>query len=256
MSPVSVSHHDTFAYARGVYRDRLSARSRATSVLIALAISGLMIFMLFRLGNFAGGPARHSDNAIVVELLPAAKKAAPAHEHATQARQPQPRKTPPPPVVPPPVSAKLNMLMLSREDFAAADISRFPKHPDETSSSESGAGGSAGDDQSVGQGPHGEKLYNAEWYREPTHAEMATYLPAGLNQPGSAMIACRTIERFRVDDCEELGEDPPGTGLARALRLASWQFLVRPPRVGGKSMVGSWVRIRFDFTREKRSDSN
>ncbi len=52
------------------------------------------------------------------------------------------------------------------------------------------------------------------------------------------MIACRTVARYRVSDCVEVGSGPPG---------AAWQFQVRPPRKGGKELVGSWVRIRIDY---------
>lgn len=231
------------------YLDRTSLQSRIAAFFLALAVSALIVIMLLRLGAL---PPRITDldsKPIVVELL---KAAGMQHAHPRAVARPKRASTPiKPPPIPPPLASKLNMLVLSHEDFAAADISRLPSHPADAAAGDSSGQADSASASGPGEGPHGERLYNAEWYREPSHAELATYLPAGRGEDADwGMIACRTIERYHVDDCEELGESPSGSGLARALREAAWQFLVRPPRVGGRTMVGAWVRIKFTFTHE------
>ncbi|RJF86163.1 hypothetical protein D3876_17110 [Sphingomonas cavernae] len=141
-----------------------------------------------------------------------------------------------------------SFLVLTREDYAAADIGRLPSRRAVQSEGGGGSAGAPGDARAVGEGPGGERLYEADWYRRPTHAELSTYLPASAPPLGWGLVACRTVDRYRVEDCQELGESPSGSGLARAVRLAAWQFRVLPPRIGGRPMTGTWVRIRIDYT--------
>jgi protein TonB len=100
----------------------------------------------------------------------------------------------------------------------------------------------------VGKAPNGEPLYAAEWYRRPRDAELAPYRSRRALGPGWGQIICRTIANHRVEDCQEVGESPRGSGYAGGVRQAAWQFLVRAPRVGGKELVGTWVSIRITYS--------
>lgn len=112
--------------------------------------------------------------------------------------------------------------------------------------------GQQADSQRVaGSGPNGEALYAASWYREPTDGELAGYLSTATG-PGWGLIMCRTAANWRVEDCRPIDEWPEGSNINRAILAAAWQFKVRPPRVGGKSMVGEWVRIRIDYGINRR----
>lgn len=139
-------------------------------------------------------------------------------------------------------------LTLDREQMASADIGRMPKGAKGTSAA--GQGNSAAV-AGPGEGPGGVQLFRAEWYRRPTSAEMSPYIPANAPPEGWGLVACKMIDHYHVENCQALGESPPGSGFARAVRLAAWQFLIRPPRVNGKSMVGEMVEICYEFSRRE-----
>jgi protein TonB len=241
-------------YSARPNRDRASPRRRAVSFALALAIEILLLLAFLTLDftpekkpEFQGSPLSTFDLA------------ADEQQQATKSVQKQAAPTRPRPALPAPKirlpTKPLQMIELTREEYLASDIAKLG-----TAAPDAGAalaqGSSPGDSQRVGTGPHGEPLYAAEWYREPTHQELSTYMPKTMPEGGGwGMVACRTAARFHVEDCVELGQAPEGSHLAGAVRQAAWQFLVRPPRVGGKPLVGEWVRIRITYSTGKLSDA-
>jgi protein TonB len=98
----------------------------------------------------------------------------------------------------------------------------------------------------AGTGPNGEPLYAAQWYRRPYDNELSGYLTTASG-PGWGLIACRTVADYRVEDCVAIDEYPQKSNIARAVLAAAWQFRVRPPRRGGRVLIGEWVGIRIDY---------
>ena len=225
--------------------DRTPLQRRLTGFGLALAINVWLLLVLMTLGVLPP-PSHKTMEGIVVNLIPEEHAAAPTRTRTAatnsyeQARSQAAADHLPvkPTIAPPPTQPKKEKpwLEMSSDDMAASDISKL---------SSAGTGG-AGDSEVVGKGPNGEAMYAAEWAREPTDAELAGYLPK--NAPdGYGLIACKTAPQNRVEDCIELDNSPPGSHLASAVRQAAWQFRVRPPRKGGRPLIGSWVRIRIDY---------
>lgn len=242
-----------------------SLRRRATSLGLAIAVNLLLIWALLTLNAPPTGlPLRGKGPTLlnlppVSEPEPAAEATdtapRPRAERAAAARPAQPvpapaRSEPPPPPVPA-EERPLPFILLSREDYAASDIARFGNRSTAPDSS-AGSASASRDSPQVGVAPNGEPLYQAEWYRRPTHAQLSAYYPPGGRVEGWGLVACRTAPRYRVEDCVELADSPPGSRLAGAVRQAAWQFLVRPPRVGGRELVGTWVRIRIEYRAEEK----
>lgn len=234
-----------------------SGRRRAVSFALAVAAHLLVVLLLLRLGPEPVRRLVEDAPLATFDVAPAPEDRPKPEPARVTAKTPRitgdaPSPAPAGPKATSPVTATkpppMILLPGGMELFDAADIGKMRAAPGDGGDAE-GAGDSVAA-SGPGEGPGGQKLFNAEWYREPSRAELAGYLPGGA-PPGSwALIACRTLPEYHVDNCRSLGEAPAGSGLARAMRQAAWQFRVRPPRIGGKAMVGAWVRIRFDFDRE------
>ena len=217
------------------------------ALVITLTVLAELVFLIILIGLSPDElPKADAPVApVMVQLTPDSPMKRPVVRPRPAAARARPRMvTPRPPAAPMPIPlAKSPLVTVSKEDLAAADISRLGSAADRATAS-ANAGASYG----PGEGPGGARLYNAEWVVEPTHAQLAGYVPNGAEAGSWALIACQTVARNHVENCAQLGESPRGSGLARAMRLAAWQFLVRPPRIDGKPQVGAWVKIRIDFT--------
>ncbi|ALH80204.1 hypothetical protein [Sphingopyxis macrogoltabida] len=236
----------------------IGAGRRALAIGLAVLIPALLLLMLLTFGVLKEPDQREVPISVV--SLEASEISEDASEPAGQKLErtkepassplPAPEAAPSPPLPPPPVA-----------EPKAAPILPAPAQPQPPQTKPAigvrmrdgpvgppNTGGSSAyrDSERVGTAPNGEALYAAAWYREPSDGELRGYLSTASG-PGWGLIACRTAPDYRVEDCVGLDEYPNGSQITRAVLAAAWQFRVRPPRVGGQSMVGAWVRIRIDY---------
>jgi len=136
--------------------------------------------------------------------------------------------------------------------FAASGRAMSTRNADAGSGAGEGRGSATGRDSGSvagpGEGPGGQRLYDAELVRALPPGALAAYMPGGKLVAGWGMIACRMTKTYEVENCRVLSESPMGSGFGSALRQASWQFRIRPPRIGSQTVNGVWVRIRYKFT--------
>ena len=236
------------AYSGSRGSDRAPVGRRLKAVGLTLGVHLLLLLLLMRLAP-DNVIRRKADEALAVFEVapdrPAQRRRAPEVREKKRAGEAAPRPAAAPP--PPPVAVPtMPPLIAGLENF---DLRQLPTHAPSDGAGQGAAsqGRNSASSYGPGEGPGGARLYNAEWYREPTSAELATYLPE-RRVIGWGMIACQTIPRNRVDNCRVLQSFPPGSGLGSAIKAAAWQFLVRPPRIDGTPVIGAWVRIRIEFS--------
>lgn len=240
--------------ADGLARLRPRASQRAVAIMLALAVEALLVLAILSLGLVDQTPPKRPPGLVSVDI------AAPPQAEPEQTRPEAASKAPPlqapraAPPVPVPTAAPVTppvIIPVAPNQLKQFDIANLPRQPAAPSAPPRAAYGPPdlgvpGDSKRVGSAPNGQPMYAASWYREPYDSELAGYLSTASG-PGSALIACRTAPDFRVEDCVGLSEYPQGSNIQRAVLAAAWQFKVRPPRVGGASKVGEWVRIRIDY---------
>ena len=245
---------------------RASIGRRATGIIVALLLEGGLILLLFTLSMASDEEKPRGAIISTFDTAPDQNDAQDSPEPEQEEPQPvepsqttpqpsEPVVTPPDPapVVSPAPVPPVAIIPLQRSqvpDITPAPRPAAPAAPARPSQAygppNTPRSGGAGDSERVGTAPNGQPMYAAAWYREPRNDELAGYLSTAQG-PGWGLIACRTAPDFRVEDCVALGESPERSNIARAVLAAAWQFQVRPPRVGGRSRIGEWVRIRIDY---------
>ena len=236
---------------------------RLIGLVAALLIEAILLILLLTLNSY-NKPAAAPDSLTVVDLKAASE---PSEDREQAEQEPSDAETPaeqpadpsqPQMERPEAVQREVAPTPPMREPIITTPFqlpaSRQPPRPAQPDAPkqvygpvDSGARSGVKDSEVVGTAPNGQPLYAARWYREPDDSELAGYLSTASG-PGWGLIACKTAPEFRVVDCVPIAEYPQGSMMNRAILAAAWQFRVRPPMLGGQPQIGSWVRIRIDYT--------
>ena len=249
------------------FRERLrtGAGRRTLGLSLALFIEALLLLALLTLGRVE--QPGEKDRPITTVNLEAEEPAKeepepePEREQQSEAR-PVPKQPPtevmlpPTPVPPQPAPPPPAIIIPRTAPLPPAAIPPSPVQPAPSPKRVYGPpdarrGAAFRDSERVGTAPNGEPLYAAEWYREPTDEQLGDYLSTASG-PGWGQIICRTVPNYRVEDCVALDEYPSGSQINRAILAAAWELRVRPPRLGGRSLVGGWVRIHITYGIKRR----
>ena len=245
------------------YVEQLSigAGRRSLAIGLAVLIPALLLLMLLTFGVEEPPVVKEEWVSVVSIAAPqAAEEAAEASPRASERAETKPLPEPPIPNEPAPPKAAEPLAAPTppappQPPLPPATVPRIGARPPGGQvygpPNSGGSASSSRDTERVGTAPNGEPLYAAAWYREPSDGELRGYLSTA-DGPGWGLIACRTAPDFRVEECVGLDEYPNGSQIMRAVLAAAWQFRVRPPRLGGKPMVGAWVRIRIDYGVRRR----
>jgi len=225
---------------------------RATGVVVTLLLEALLVLAIWSLGQSNEPPKFKGELVSTFDAAPDAEEPEqkkqdepkPTAQRPAETAQPvtQPLPTPPQPALPTPPSIPLS----PKQAPAASPAPKGPPVAPGAPAYGPPNTGNPGDSKRVGTAPNGEPLYQASWYRKPYDSELSGYLSTAEG-PGWGLIACKTAPDFRVEDCVLLDENPDNSNIGRAVLAAAWQFKVRPPRIGGRSIIGAWVRIRITY---------
>ncbi len=239
-------------YERSHYHS--PTRSRYVAALLSLGICALLLLLILSMAALTIQKGEPANLLTAIKLTPPPQEILKAHAGAKS--KPKQNNVPiqtqaaiklPPHVNienPHKVEWPPGFIHMNHADLANSDISNIHSTGGGGQGHDDGAGGGKGGDN----GPGESSFYNVEWYRKPPKRALDSYMKPGQDPGRMATIECRMIENYHVDDCHEVSETPRGTGMARVLREASWQFEVRPPRLNGKTLLGTRVHITYTFS--------